>query len=235
MSAGAEAAAGALTGLAWWLARSGRRWPPPGGPPRRRSTGPVRSARFPRRERRAVADGEVVALAERLAALARAGVPETRAWQVLAAAGDAGGRTAGMVAAMAAAGGSVTAGLRLAATGPPPGPPALAWLALAQDVLERSGAPPAAVLDRFAAATRAEIAQREERSVALAGPRATATVLAVLPLVAPGLGWLMGADPVGTLAGTSAGRCCLVVGAAAWLAGRWWTGRLVASAARAGS
>jgi tight adherence protein B len=69
--------------------------------------------------------------------------------------------------------------------------------------------------------------------VALAGARATATLLAGLPLVGAGLGFLMGANVVAVLLGTPIGRACLVVGVAAWVVGRRWTRHLVSSATTA--
>lgn len=181
----------------------------------------------------AQAEEVLTALTERLAALSRAGVAPHRAWQVLAATGGAGSGPARVVAGMLAGGGTVAEGLRLAA-GRPGADPRLLWLALAAEVADRSGAPASAVLERFAELVRAELAQQQERSVALAGPRATATLLSVLPLVAPVLGRLLGADPLATLVGTGPGRLCLLAGVGFWLAGRCWTVRLVARAARAG-
>jgi tight adherence protein B len=175
----------------------------------------------------------LTAVTERLAALSRAGVVPQRAWQVLAATGGSGSGPARVVAGMLAGGGSVAEGLRLAAVRPG-ADRRLLWLALAYEVADRSGAPASAVLDRFAELVRAEVAREQERSVALAGPRATATLLSVLPLVAPLLGRLLGAHPWHTLVGTVPGRICLVTGAGFWLAGRWWTVRLVDRAARAG-
>jgi tight adherence protein B len=176
---------------------------------------------------------ELVALTERLAALSRAGVAPQRAWQVLAAAGGAGTGTAGVVVGMLAGGGTVAAGLRLAARRQSSSS-RLRWLAAAYEVAERSGTPASALLERFAELVRAELGREQDRAVALAGPRATASLLSCLPLAAPALGWLIGADPWHALVGTAVGRCCLGLGLGCWLAGRAWTGRLVDRTRQAG-
>jgi tight adherence protein B len=108
-------------------------------------------------------------------------------------------------------------------------------LAAALDVCERSGAPTADVLERLAAGLRAEAAAATEARIALAAPRATAGVLSLLPVAGLGLGALLGVDTVRVLVSTPAGHACLVLGIAAWAAGRWWASRLVASARSAGN
>ena len=64
----------------------------------------------------------------------------------------------------------------------------------------------------------------------LAGPRATATVLTVLPVVGLGLGQLLGADPVAVLRGGVLGQLLLVVGVALAAAGSAWTDHILRSA-----
>ena len=175
------------------------------------------------------ADADAAMLAEQVAALSRAGLPWPRVWQALA---DTPGPEAAVCAAVTrhvSTGGTAGDGLRSAGGSPP-----LGWLAVACDVAEQAGAPVADVLDRFAAAARADAAAAADRDAALAGPRATATVLSWLPLGGLGLGLLIGADPVGTLFGTEAGRACLIAGVGLWLLGHWWTRTLVRRAERAG-
>ncbi|MFC9439904.1 type II secretion system F family protein [Nocardia sp. NPDC057030] len=60
-------------------------------------------------------------------------------------------------------------------------------------------------------------------TAALAGPRATAGVLAALPLLGIGLGQLMGAAPLHVLFASSAGAVLLPLGAALACAGLLWT------------
>ncbi|MFC6088091.1 type II secretion system F family protein [Saccharothrix lopnurensis] len=74
-------------------------------------------------------------------------------------------------------------------------------------------------LDRRATFTR----QVQAR---MAGPRASAAVLAGLPLFGVLLGELSGAGPLAVLIGTGAGQVLLVVGALLICAGLRWSGRL---------
>jgi tight adherence protein B len=165
-------------------------------------------------------------LAEQVAALSLAGLPPLRVWQALAAAPGPAERICAGVAVQLAAGGSAGEALRAAG-----GPPAIGWLAC--EVADRAGAPQAEVLQRFATAVRADVEAAADRDTALAGPRATATLLSWLPLPGIGLGMLLGADPLGTLLGTPFGRACLLVGAAFWFTGRRWTAFLIGRAERA--
>ena len=180
--------------------------------------------------------GDLVAdLAERLAALLRAGMPPSRAWSVLATSGGPEAAVCGRVVAGLASGSTVTAALMAEAvtnSGRSEPSARLRWLAVAWDVVERTGAPAAAVLDELADGLRAEATAGAEREVALAGPKATAAVLATLPAAALALGALVGANPVHGLLGTTAGRLSLVLGLTSWALGRWWTRRLLARATR---
>jgi len=170
-------------------------------------------------------------LCGRVAALSRAGLPAARVWQVLAESHGRTAEAAGVVAGMLAVGGSTADGLRL--TGP--GVEALGWLAVTAEVIDRSGAPAALVLDEVGAGLLAQIGQAEERDVALAGPRATASVLAALPLAGVALGALIGVNVLAVLLGTPLGWACTACGGLLWSAGRAWSSRLVRSASRAGA
>lgn len=182
-----------------------------------------------RRRRRREPAPDVAELAEQVAALSDAGLPWARVWEVLARTPGAAQGLCTRVARQLAAGGTAAQALR--AVG---GPATVAWLAVACELAERAGAPVADVLRRFAAAVRADAVAAADRDAALAGPRATATLLSWLPLGGVGLGLLVGADPVATLLGTGPGRLCLVAGAALWIAGRRWTAFLIGRAARVG-
>jgi tight adherence protein B len=106
--------------------------------------------------------------------------------------------------------------------------PSLGRLAHAWSLGDRHGIPLADLLD----AVRADIEQRIRFAAGvqaqLAGPRATAAVLAGLPLLGLGLGQAVGAAPLQVLAGTAAGQVLLVVGTALACAGVLWSARLVA-------
>lgn len=103
---------------------------------------------------------------------------------------------------------------------------ALHALAAAWSVADRSGAGLAVVLDRLTTKLRADEELREEVSAQLAAPRATARVVATLPLAGLGLGLGLGADPLAFLVGTPVGLGCLLVGAGLVLAGLAWVERL---------
>ncbi|WP_162182719.1 MULTISPECIES: type II secretion system F family protein [Actinoalloteichus] len=84
------------------------------------------------------------------------------------------------------------------------------------------GLPLALVLD----AVRSDVAHRlrfaDNVRARMAGPRATGTLLAGLPLLALGLGEAVGAGPVAVLLGTSAGGALLVAGSLLVTTGSWW-------------
>jgi tight adherence protein B len=67
----------------------------------------------------------------------------------------------------------------------------------------------------------------------LAGPRATAAVLAGLPLLGLALGQAVGGAPVRVLGQTGVGQLLLVLGSCLACAGVLWSARLVAGAVRA--
>jgi tight adherence protein B len=175
-------------------------------------------------------------LCGRVAALSRAGLPATRIWPVLAQSRGPTAEAAAVVAGMLAVGGSTAEGLRLAGSRlAGPGVEALGWLAVTAEVIDRSGAPAALVLDEVGAGLLAQITQAQEREAALAGPRATAAVLAALPLVGIALGALIGVNALAVLLGTRWGLICAAGGGLLWGAGRAWSARLVRSASRAGT
>jgi tight adherence protein B len=94
---------------------------------------------------------------------------------------------------------------------------------------ERGGAL-ATVIDNLAETLRDQEAHRQEIAAQLAGPRATARLLAGLPLLGLGMAAALGAHPLAFLFGTVPGVVCLVVGAGLDALGLWWTGRLAAAA-----
>jgi tight adherence protein B len=109
--------------------------------------------------------------------------------------------------------------------------PLLRSLSACWTVCATSGSGLAAAVERLAEGLRAEQAQRRAVDAELAGPRATAGLLAVLPgaglLMAAGLG----ADPLHVLLETPLGLVCLVLGLGLDGLGVLWTSRLVARAA----
>ncbi|MFN8168321.1 MAG: type II secretion system F family protein [Candidatus Nanopelagicales bacterium] len=94
------------------------------------------------------------------------------------------------------------------------------------EVAEGSGAGLADALLTLADAARATERVRRELQAGLAEPRATALVLACLPLLGLLLGVLLGADPVSWLLGSAPGRVVLVAGAGLEVLGAWWAWRI---------
>lgn len=108
----------------------------------------------------------------------------------------------------------------------------LAAVAICWRVADSTGAGLADALDRIGEAMRHEYEVAAEVDGQLSAARATASVLATLPVVAVAMGHLLGAKPLSVLLGTPIGVACLVVGAALALAGWWWLTRQVESARR---
>ena len=134
-------------------------------------------------------------------------------------------------AAASRMGGDVAGALRAAAQ--QPGAEGLDELAAAWEVSERSGAPMARVLDRLGDGIRDERETQREISAGLGPAKATARLMAVLPLFGLGMGVSMGARPVHILLDTVVGSLCLALGAALACAGVWWVDQIAARAERA--
>ncbi|MFI6941255.1 type II secretion system F family protein [Streptomyces sp. NPDC050418] len=178
------------------------------------------------KERAARAE-QVIAFCAALGSEVRAGRQPADALAM--AARDTGGLGAGAAdaAVLAAArfGGDVPGSLREVARAP--GSEGLGGLAACWQVAVDSGAGLAEGLDRLEGALRARRDQQADLQTKLAPARATAVMLAVLPVLGLLMGTALGADPLGVLLHTPAGIGCLVVGGALETAGLWWTGRIV--------
>ena len=135
-------------------------------------------------------------------------------------------------AASARLGGDVPAALRGPAGAGTHAPEVLRGLAACWQVSARSGSGLAAAVDRLAEGLGAQQLQEQAVQAALAGPRASAGLLALLPLAGVALAAGMGARPTHVLLHTPLGLGCLAGGVALDALGLWWTGRLVDRAAR---
>ncbi|WP_208643195.1 type II secretion system F family protein [Streptomyces diastatochromogenes] len=187
----------------------------------------MRLARQAGRAREGRADA-VIGLCGALAGEVRAGRQPAEA--LLWAARDSGGLGDAQAAVVAAArfGGDVPGALAVAAR--QPGAEGLLGLAACWRVAVDQGAGLAAGLDRLDTALRAERDQRADLRAQLAGARATALMLAALPVLGLLLGSAMGADPLRVLLHSGAGLGCLVAGAVFEGAGMWWAARIVRGA-----
>jgi tight adherence protein B len=110
--------------------------------------------------------------------------------------------------------------------------PLLRQLAACWQVGAESGAGLAASVGRLAATARSAEDVRVDLEGQLAGPRATARMLAVLPLVGIAFGAMLGSDPLAWLLTSAPGRLCLLAGVTLTGAGTWWTGRIAARVER---
>lgn len=114
---------------------------------------------------------------------------------------------------------------------PPPAADVFAGMSAVWTVSERSGAPAADMILRYARAQRSALDADRERRIAMAGPRATVRVLSWLPLIGVGLGLLIGVQPVELFSGLP-GRVSIGGGLGLYLVGRWWMRRMMARAER---
>ncbi len=104
----------------------------------------------------------------------------------------------------------------------------VALVASAWALCERLGAPLAATVTTVATVVRRRLEVQRRTAAALAGPRASMTVLSALPAVGPLLALVMGLSPV-ELYASAAGAAALGMGLVLLLLGRWWGSRLVRS------
>lgn len=103
---------------------------------------------------------------------------------------------------------------------------ALSRLSAAYEVSERLGAPLADLLDRVEVDLRGVERTRAAVAAQTTGARASAALLALLPVAGVGLGYAMGARPGHALLHTPLGAGCALGALLLQGAGMAWTGRL---------
>ncbi|MFC4908953.1 type II secretion system F family protein [Actinomadura gamaensis] len=112
-----------------------------------------------------------------------------------------------------------------------PGAESLRLLAATWRLGAERGGTLATVLDGLATALRDEETQRQEIAVHLAAPRATARLLAVLPVLGLAMATALGTNPLPFLLTTPPGLACLTTALTLDAAGLWWTSHLATKAA----
>jgi tight adherence protein B len=109
-------------------------------------------------------------------------------------------------------------------------PDELGRMAATWALAERHGVALAELLDAVRNDLDARVRLAGQVSAQLAGPKASAAVLAGLPLLGVALGQGIGADPWHVLTSTAAGQLLLITGTALACAGVIWSGRIMSKA-----
>ncbi|MBM7492075.1 Flp pilus assembly protein TadB [Micromonospora luteifusca] len=99
---------------------------------------------------------------------------------------------------------------------------------------DRTGAPLAELVERIEADARATDRGLAAAAAQAAGARATAWLLAALPIGGIGLGYGIGVDPVAVLLHSTVGGACAVLAVVLQVVGLLWAERLGATPGRAG-
>ena len=184
----------------------------------------LQARRTARQDTRAATD--LAAAVEVLVAELRVGAHPATACAVAAAeVGDPVRRVLTEASARARLGGSAADGLR---SGEAALDVELARLAAAWRVADERGVALAELLDAVRRDLLGRARFRLRTEAGLAGARATATVLAGLPLLGIALGQAVGAAPVQLLFGTTGGGLLLLVGTVLVCTGLAWSGRITA-------
>ena len=173
-------------------------------------------------------DGEVVTLCASLAAELRAGLPPAAA--LSSAAGELSVLGPRLARAAHAVSRGALLGQELAAAGVAERCHRLAVVAAVCAAGEATGAGVADALDRVGRGLASDDEAAAEMAALAAGPRATAVVLAGLPVVAVGLGGALGLAPLRILFHTVLGVALLVGAALLEVTGFLWVRRITAAA-----
>ncbi|MET0784866.1 MAG: type II secretion system F family protein [Leifsonia flava] len=173
----------------------------------------------------------VATTAQRLAVLLAAGVPPNASWRYLASTGRSGvaGRVVDAAARSGDDGADIAHAVAEAGGTAASAEAARAWRALAAvwSLAIETGSPLAGALREMAESFRATGRLQREARIALAGPRATSRLVALLPVVAVAFGAVLGLDTLGVLFTTVPGWVCLAAGSLLMLGGSRWSARLV--------
>ena len=125
-------------------------------------------------------------------------------------------------------GGDVPDALRQTAARP--GAETLNAVASAWQIAERCGAPLAEVLDSLSENAGHERELQRQVAAGVGPARATAHLMAFLPVFGVVIGRGLGTDPIAIMTGTALGAACLFMGVCLACAGLWWVERISAGA-----
>jgi tight adherence protein B len=164
---------------------------------------------------------DIAGLASALATELRSGQSPDAAWQHVQA------DNLGLAPGLVVDGADVAAVLQRCAR--QPGWSGLAAVAVCWRLADATGAGLADALDRVGEAMRQEHEVVSEAQGQLSSTRATAVLLATLPIAAVAMGSVLGADPLAVLLGSTIGVSCLSAGLALSALGWWWIVRQIAS------
>jgi len=149
---------------------------------------------------------------------------------------EASAHVAAQACADADLGRALARAVRVPGAGPSAGDPVLdgtlARISAAVVLSSRTGCSLAAVVGAIEDDLRARTGHRLELRSAVAGPRASAALLAGLPVLGLAMGSGVGADPWRVLTTTTTGQVLLVVGVGLEFAGLAWSRRLIDRALR---
>ena len=184
------------------------------------------AARRGNRQAMAAVDGMAEALRSLVAELRAGAHPAVAAESAAVDAEPAAAVAMRSIAAVARLDGDVERALTASRTANPAIARVLTQLSQAWILVRRHGLPLADVLDAVHHDLDTRVRFARQVLARMAGPRASATILALLPAVGIALGEAMGARPLHVLTGTTAGQLLLVTGTALTCAGIAWSARL---------
>lgn len=110
--------------------------------------------------------------------------------------------------------------------------PLLLGVSICWEVAMHSGAGLTEALTRLAASARSAAEAQSEIEAQLAGARASARMMSLLPVAGLLLGMALGADPLAWLVGSGLGWGCLLLGGLLTVTGAAWTGHIAQRAER---
>jgi tight adherence protein B len=183
-------------------------------------------ARHTLRSTLASVDALTEALRSMVAELRAGAHPATAAESAAADARPPAANVMRSIAAAARLDGDIDRALATSRAATPTTATVLTQLSRAWTLAQRHGLPLAEVLDAVRADLEAKVRFARQVVARMAGPRASATILALLPTLGLALGEAMGAHPLHVLTTTPTGQLLLLTGTTLACAGLIWSARI---------